>query len=211
MIEIRGDLWDFAADQEWIVITTNGDVRHDGHAVMGRGVAREAAARWTDLPPLLGAQLRASGNRVFAFPRWRLLTYPVKHSWRDQRADLALIEVSAHELVAKVGLLRLRRVYLVRPGCGNGALDWPGEVRPLLTSLFDDRFHVVERSAPSPAPSPETAPSLTSAPPPTPSTSSSPSPPPSAAPTPPPSPTAAPPPSSRRRPPPSGSRLDALA
>ena len=32
---------------------------------------------------------------------------------------------------------------LVRPGCGNGQLQW-GDVRPEIVDILDDRFTVVE-------------------------------------------------------------------
>ena len=40
MNEVNGNLWDSNADI--IVITTNGAVRKDGAAIMGRGVALQA-------------------------------------------------------------------------------------------------------------------------------------------------------------------------
>jgi len=70
----------------------------------------------------------------------------VKHHWRE-RADLILIERSARELVDFVTDLWERgpaTICLVRPGCGNGGLDWK-DVRPVLAPLLDDRFMVVER------------------------------------------------------------------
>ena len=45
MIETSGNLWHFHTQGRWVVTTTNGSVRKDGCAVMGRGVAREAAAK----------------------------------------------------------------------------------------------------------------------------------------------------------------------
>ena len=44
MIEIHGNLWQLPAT--WRGITTNGFVRKNGTAVMGRGCAREAATRF---------------------------------------------------------------------------------------------------------------------------------------------------------------------
>lgn len=147
MIERGGDLWDFHAIGAWVAITTNGIVRQDGTAVMGRGVAYEAAQRYPWLARSFGLRLRDGGNHVHAFWDIRLFTFPVKAHWRD-RADLGLIEQSASELVDFVAdLERFRgpqRVYLVRPGCGNGGLRW-AEVQPRLAPILDDRFIVVER------------------------------------------------------------------
>jgi len=38
----------------------------------------------------------------------------------------------------------LDKVYLVRPGCGNGRLDWR-DVKKVLLARLDDRFVVVEK------------------------------------------------------------------
>lgn len=144
MREVEGDLWAFHAAGHWVVITTNGTVRHDGACVMGRGIALQAKERFPDLPYALGDRLRQHGNRVFAFPRWRIFTFPVKDAWSD-RASLPLIRASIEQLIVHADSRRLSEVYLVRPGTGNGRLAWK-DVRPALASKLDDRFVVVEKS-----------------------------------------------------------------
>jgi hypothetical protein len=47
-----------------ICITTNGVVKQNGHAVMGAGVARQAASRWPSIPKTLGAKINFNGNVV---------------------------------------------------------------------------------------------------------------------------------------------------
>lgn len=143
MIETSGDLWAFHTQGRWVVVTTNGSVRKDGCAVMGRGVAREAAQKFPTLPKQLGHVLRLTGNRVFEWPEHRLFTFPVKHQWQEG-ADIGLIRESAKELALMVDRVTLLRVYLVRPGCGNGGLRWEA-VKPVLAPLLDDRFVVVQR------------------------------------------------------------------
>lgn len=108
---------------------------------MGRGVARQARERYPSLPELLGALLRNYGNHVFPHPTFQLFTFPVKHAWREP-ADIALIHCSVLELDRHASGLGLTRVWLVRPGCGNGGLLWE-VVRPLLADMLDDRFVVV--------------------------------------------------------------------
>ncbi len=147
MLEAEGDLWDFHTIGAWVAITTNGAVRKDGCCVMGRGVAKEAARRFPWLPTQLGERIIAAGNHVHRFSHVRLFTFPVKHHWHEP-ADPDLIEQSARELASFVqdpGILApVKRVYLVRPGCGNGRLKWE-DVKPLIAPLLDDRFIVVER------------------------------------------------------------------
>jgi hypothetical protein len=137
MIERAADLWTVPADVR--VITTNGTVRRDGRAVMGRGCARQAALRFPRLPYLLGDALRTHGNRVHVFDSQALraseglVTFPVKHHWAE-RADLALIAAS---VAAFAGQLLPGATYVMpRPGCGNGGLRW-ADVRPLLLGLPD--------------------------------------------------------------------------
>lgn len=147
MVEVTGNLWTYPADIR--VITTNGFVKNNGEAVMGRGCALEAAQRWPDLPRTLGRLLRQHGNHVFAVPPsvgiLNLYTFPVKHRWME-RADLALIERSAHELVEALHLdlpAPFSGVCVIpRPGCGNGQLLWR-DVRPLLERVLDDKFHII--------------------------------------------------------------------
>jgi hypothetical protein len=95
--------------------------------------------------------VREFGNIPFFIGQYRLVTFPVKRHWGD-RADLDLIEASArwlchaldHRAEQKVPPGFLAPLYLVRPGCGNGKLDWK-DVKPILASILDDRFIVVER------------------------------------------------------------------
>lgn len=141
MLETSGNIWDFHSKGEWIVITTNGSVRRDGCCVMGRGVAREAATRFPSLPSALGACIKTNGPRVQFFSDLKLFAFPVKHHWSDT-ADMGLIELSSHQLVAEATTLDLSRVYLVRPGCGNGHLQWK-DVKPVISRILDSRFIVV--------------------------------------------------------------------
>ncbi len=143
MKEEQGDLWEHPANA--FVITTNGFIRNDGAAVMGRGCAKQAATRWPDLPKVLGALLSSQGNKVFniCISNHRIVTLPVKHHWRE-KADLQLIEMSTRALVDLVDLQMWGNVRMVRPGCGNGQLDW-SDVRPVIEPLLDDRFTVVQK------------------------------------------------------------------
>jgi len=42
MKEVIGNIWNYYNKGNWIVITTNGTIKKNGEAVMGRGVALEA-------------------------------------------------------------------------------------------------------------------------------------------------------------------------
>lgn len=154
----------FLEKADAIVLTTNGTVKKNGDAVMGRGVARQAAYSWYGLQKLLGKKIRTKGNRVrlltktnaavpyLQLPRksesfliavpWHIVSFPVKHNWFD-KADLELIETSCKQLKRLIERKGWERVLLPRPGCGNGALNWKKEVRKVVRSYFDTMDQVV--------------------------------------------------------------------
>ena len=144
MREIKGNLFNQKVDV--ICITTNGSVRTDGRAVMGRGVAKQAATLFPELPLLLGTAIQTFGNHFHYlqyYPErgYTIAAFPVKEIWSDQ-ADLKLIEESCKDLVEST--MPEVTVALVRPGCGNGHRDWETEVKPILEKYLDNRFIIVE-------------------------------------------------------------------
>lgn len=142
MLKLNGNIWYFNDWNFWIVIPTNGITKRTGQAVMGAGLAKQAAKRFPFLPLELGRYLKAHGNRVFAFPAKQIFTFPVKHDWRED-ADLELIKQSAEQLLALVDKHELKPpFYLPCVGCGNGKRTWE-EVEPILKEILDDRFVVV--------------------------------------------------------------------
>lgn len=154
MLEAYGNIWDIIDEGGWdaLVITTNGYVAKDGRAVMGRGIAKEAADKFLELPGQLGRLLKIYGNEVNIFSGYApydLVTLPVKPTfgpngipgWKA-KAQLPLIETSIKQLVYYTDRYGWRDVLLPRPGCGYGGLKWP-DVKPMLSSYLDDRFTVV--------------------------------------------------------------------
>ena len=75
-----------------------------------------------------------------------MITFPVKHNWWEA-ADLGLIERSASELLKIIEVKKIKEaVYLPRPGCGNGRLNWEDVKKILSPILKSDRFHIVTYS-----------------------------------------------------------------
>src|SRR5258706_2483754 len=144
MIEIEGDLWQAHALGDWIAITTNPVINTLGELVMGRGVALQAAQRFPTLPKVLAQHIKTNGNHVAAFPAYKIIAFPVKHHWRHAASPL-LIERSAQELVKLDGLVR-RPIYMVRPGCGNGKLEWEAVKKIIGPILVGDDYIVVEKA-----------------------------------------------------------------
>lgn len=136
--EVRRNIWSYYDDNYYIVIPTNGQVNAAGDAVMGRGLARQAASRFRSIPAMLGQKLQTDGNHVYAWPELRFYTFPVKEHWKDE-ASLELIERSARELIKKAEHIGKFPVYIPRVGCGNGKCKWE-DVKPILLRTLDARF-----------------------------------------------------------------------
>lgn len=143
MKEQVANLWDFYNAGEYIVITTNGTVKMNGDGVMGRGCAYEAKTRFPVIPSTLGKFLKQHGNQPCQVYD-RILTLPVKHNWYEI-ADLKLIESSLIKLLEIVDGVGLDKVYMPRPGCGNGRLDWETQVKPICEKYLDDRFIILSK------------------------------------------------------------------
>jgi len=144
MKEIKGNLFDQKVDV--VCITTNGSVKTDGRAVMGRGCAKQAAELFPELPLILGEKLQTFGNylhylKYYEDRGYTICSFPVKKYWTDIQADLKLIEQSCKDLVEST--MPEVSVALVRPGCGCGARNWEKEVKPLLEKYLDNRFIIV--------------------------------------------------------------------
>lgn len=165
MREAVGNIWDLVQPTEAIVITTNGTVTKDGRGVMGRGVAFQAKTRIKGIERLLGDYLLTEGNHAWflgrgsenfpQFPQYGIIFMPVKHNWWE-KADTDLIVRSAHEVVALADReqalyeranavaghperVEWANIWMPRPGCGAGRLDW-ADVKPLIEPILDDRF-----------------------------------------------------------------------
>lgn len=161
MIEMYADIWDLYDAGEVVCITTNGYVKPNGEAVMGRGVARQAVDRFPDLPMTLGALLGIHGNCVLELLQDKLVSFPVKpregiakvhnvvrhmrHRFRicdrvpgwAMVAEWSIIGRSLDQLARLRELRGWEKVYLPRPGCGAGELDWEKQVKPMCAKRGD--------------------------------------------------------------------------
>jgi hypothetical protein len=139
MPEVVGDIWEYAGTAV-IAITTNGSQTKDGRAVIGRGVARQAAVRYPWLAEKLGSLLAEKGNHVFDLG-CGIVSFPVEETAWSQ-PDLRIIARSAEELRALADCRGWEQVVVPRPGCGGGGLLWR-DVSPLLACCFDERFTII--------------------------------------------------------------------
>lgn len=139
MIEECGDFWTIPADLR--CITTNGALRRNGNAIMGKGIALEARKRYHDIEAILGSLINKYGNHVF-YLGYDIISFPTKYHWKLD-SDVQLIKRSAQELVALLKDNPAKRVLLTRPGCGNGNLQW-SVVKDIIQEIFvDNKFVIV--------------------------------------------------------------------
>ncbi len=133
------NIWNFYDAGDWICITTNSYVKTNGELTMGRGIARDAINRFFGIAYGLGQAVKKHGNIPLVNTKYRLITLPTKVHWSED-ANLELIEESLKTLIQMVTKLGLQKIYLPRPGCGNGNLDWELVVKPLCEQYLDHRF-----------------------------------------------------------------------
>lgn len=146
MYIIKGDLWKKHSTVK--VVPTNASLKLDGSAVMGAGVAKQAADLWTSLPSNLGWCLRTNGNRLYIFQvpdhLWTVMrcsaivTFPTKVDWRSP-AQLDLVEQSLKELsFAQKQNYSWQSVLLPEIGMGLGKLPKPDVYRLCMKYLNED-------------------------------------------------------------------------
>jgi hypothetical protein len=149
----KGDIWELAALHSGIVVvTTNLVLKHNGDAVMGAGIAKDAATRLSALPYALGKHIERWGEKPFLFVGGTptVICLPTKTDWK-KNSDIDLIERGCKELVWLQYLLKLsgdaRHIFLPRLGCGLGGLNWERQVRPVVDAhLIGDQFVLVDKS-----------------------------------------------------------------
>ena len=154
MLEITGNIFD---QNSWsckpttleiaLCITTNGEIKANGQAVMGAGIAKVFALVYPQLPVILGQKLACYGNRVHYLltdGNVYILSFPTKHHWRGS-SSLSLIENSA-ETLAELAILKPYCTFiLTRPGCGLGRLSW-SVVRNSIAPILPDNCWVIDRN-----------------------------------------------------------------
>lgn len=146
---MTGDIWTLADELEaWVVVPTNTCIRQVGRtAVMGKGMALEAAQRHKGIRERLGEHIAKYKERIFA--RFPLICLPTKRHWRHP-SKIEYIEQGCHELVEFAELLDSMGndspILIPKLGCGLGGLNWERQVRPVVDSiLLSDRFIMVSQ------------------------------------------------------------------
>ena len=133
-----------------LLFTTNGNIKKDGKAVMGKGLAKWVKenlefyhlGRWIAPDKALGIRLRDKGNIPHLFiarkkknpkEKFLALSIPTKHNWWE-KSDIELIRQSVNLAIPLILESGVERVYIPLFGTENGKLSFE-EVEPILRFL----------------------------------------------------------------------------
>lgn len=143
------DILNILKNGDILCITTNGCIKKNGNAVMGKGIAKQVADKCEAIPKLLGMYLKRYGNRCFNLGKYKtqygiigLATFPTKDNWRSN-SNIDIITKSVNEVIKMADKFKWTNIYIPAPGCGCGNLDYEKDVEPILNNLLDDRFTIV--------------------------------------------------------------------
>lgn len=147
---IKKDIWDYHKIGCWIVIPTNTCIKSNGQAVMGAGLAKQAADRFPGLASGYGTYLGGfegcnaiNIHRPWPVSNHRLVLMPTKHDWRNP-SELWMVELVVDYLIQWTSAMTNSLVFVVPAlGCGRGGLRWE-DVQPVLDKLPRSRFIVLD-------------------------------------------------------------------
>ena len=145
---LTGDIWDVRDELDgWVVIPTNTTIRRDGLAVMGAGLAKEAATRYPQLPSDMAKHIRRFKDALYVDRP--IICLPTKRNWRGT-AQMEWIEKGCFELAELARILSSvqhdQPILVPQLGCGLGGLNWERQVRPMVDAILEgDRFILVSK------------------------------------------------------------------
>lgn len=141
------DIWQVQAQTPGsvVVVPINLQVDSGYNAIMGAGLALQAATKFPHLKKELGQSLvhdKYPPSTCY-WHEYQIITFPTKNLWREP-ATPELICRSAVELVALLTWVAFRpsdtaKILVPKVGCGEktGQLAWPS-VKPMLEALWLD-------------------------------------------------------------------------
>lgn len=142
--EIKGNVWDVLNYTTSVCILTNNTVLENGNNIMGAGIAKEAKTRNPGLEKVCG---NAILNHYYSLgydsiSGAEMLRFPTKDKvWED--SELEIIVESLIRLKEYCTSNPNKKVYLPRPGCGCGRLDWEEDVKPLCEHYLGELENII--------------------------------------------------------------------
>jgi len=141
---INKNIWNIHKEGCIVCITTNGVTKPNTELVMGRGVALQAKQIFPDISYKLGNLVRKNGNHCFFLEQERVISFPTKNHWKN-KSEVSLIKRSCLELNDIIEQNNLDAVYLPKPGCSNGGLNWEFVKKQIENILFQNVI-IVDKS-----------------------------------------------------------------
>ena len=149
--ELKENVWDIADSNSIICILTNNGVINLNEAYdepywynhMGGGIAGEANRRNLELANKCGQAIKENKYDLGLdkLTLARLIRFPTMQDIGYQ-ASLKLIEQSLKVLAHIIAENKDKLIYLPRPGCGIGGLDWNKQVKPLCEKYLGNYDNV---------------------------------------------------------------------
>ena len=136
--EIKCNIWDKLNENSAVCILTNETI-YNNKNVMGGGIAKEAALRNPNLKfkcaeCIVNDKFSLGIDKVSGAEMLRFSTKD--NVWEDSK--LNIIEMSLIKLRHYCNLNPNKTIYLPRPGCGLGGLDWETQVKPLCEKYLNN-------------------------------------------------------------------------
>lgn len=139
---IVGDLWSASKDGHFIIVPINWTYNRNGNAVMGRGVAAQAAKFYPDLPGILGRYIMSQPTMPEVTFHKDLILVPVKRHWKDT-ASITFIDKSLRELTEAKTCVPHEEWYLPLLGAGFGDLEPLTSLTLMASILTSDNYTLV--------------------------------------------------------------------
>lgn len=145
---VIGDLFDSPAQ---VLVNTVNVV-----GAMGKGIAKDFKRIYPDMFKQYQAlcedgRLDTGTLWLYKTPHKWILNFPTKKHWRSP-SKLDYVEQGLKKFVATYDKKEISSIAFPQLGCGNGGLDWPSQVRPLMEKylgnlLIDVFIYVYKRDS----------------------------------------------------------------
>lgn len=104
--------------------------------VMGKGIALVFKQRYPEMyrqyrELCQAGKLDIGKLQIYRAPNKIIVNFPTKKHWRDP-SRIEYIEVGLEEFVRSYDKYGIASVSFPQLGCGNGGLDWEGQVQPVM-------------------------------------------------------------------------------
>ncbi len=138
--EVKDDIWNYPDNIK--VITTNGNIKKNGNAVLGKGIALQASRRFQDLAFRYANHIKINTLSCAYYPSYKLILFPTKYNYW-QNASLILIRKSMEETLKICKNNNIKKVIMPKVGCGNGLLYWNSVKRTIEDILMSKDIEFV--------------------------------------------------------------------